>query len=593
MSTEKDSNRLKKPLNSFFLFMKERRPIIRKEQPNKSMQEISKLLGQEWKSMSSDDKLKYKLAAIHLKKKYETKLAIYQKRKKIGLRKSKKDIRAKTKYFQTLKNIENDSLIFGEDLSQTLNVFDLILNITNCPSGYKISVTGLYCNQCPSGQFSVFKNSKQCYSCNDMHNAVTCLNGDNVIIANNYWMTIVEKYNDNNNNNNNNNLQILTELCPIDYCCNDEKGCNYFQNIYNDSYTGSKLCANNRNHSEFLCGKCLDGYSEVFGTTNCQKCDRNYWERLLIPIVYGLIWSIFILCTKSTKLFVNKNKINKLESETTTYTTNEFYNNNNNNNNNATELTRKEYINCLEIMLTKIMLYYYQSVSYVLITSGIHVFLAGFAYLFNLNIFSLIGGSENGKGICLLYNMNVPQKIVFELTTTATIIIFLIISYLVSLCSINVCSCFKRKPNFPQSFIKAMLICIGQILTVLFLLLACRNIGNNNVHFYFGSYQCIGTIWILSMISLCVLIILFLCLMIFIYFKRKTSEYDNDNNDINNNKWYIPIIWCYNDNYWYWEGFLFIRRVILALIFIVFDDDKPKICIAIVLIMYLFVHINS
>lgn len=44
----------------------------------------------------------------------------------------------------------------------------------------------------------------------------------------------------------------------------------------------------------YLCGKCMDGYSEVFGTKNCAKLNRHYYGRLLLPIFYGFSWTIFI-----------------------------------------------------------------------------------------------------------------------------------------------------------------------------------------------------------------------------------------------------------------------------------------------------------
>ena len=48
-----------RPPNAFMLFGRERRSIIAKQHPGLSNKEISKLLGKEWHSLSSEEKEKY------------------------------------------------------------------------------------------------------------------------------------------------------------------------------------------------------------------------------------------------------------------------------------------------------------------------------------------------------------------------------------------------------------------------------------------------------------------------------------------------------------------------------------------------------
>lgn len=40
----------------------------------------------------------------------------------------------------------------------------------------------------------------------------------------------------------------------------------------------------NVNNMHYLCGQCMNGYSEVFATTSCAKCDRN-----------SLLWAMYLL----------------------------------------------------------------------------------------------------------------------------------------------------------------------------------------------------------------------------------------------------------------------------------------------------------
>ena len=108
---------------------------------------------------------------------------------------------------------------------------------------------------------------------------ITCLGSDDIIIDYNYWIMVYEYGEESYVNRNlfDTDQYIISVRCPEKYCCSKESGCD----LIKDS---RKLCATNRDPNKYLCGKCIDNYSEVFGTTNCGKCDRNYYERLLLPI---------------------------------------------------------------------------------------------------------------------------------------------------------------------------------------------------------------------------------------------------------------------------------------------------------------------
>merc|ERR1719150_724226 len=65
--------------SSYFLFMNERRPILKKENSDKSMTDISKLISAEWKLMDENDKKPYVDKAAELKEEHKIKMDEYKK----------------------------------------------------------------------------------------------------------------------------------------------------------------------------------------------------------------------------------------------------------------------------------------------------------------------------------------------------------------------------------------------------------------------------------------------------------------------------------------------------------------------------------
>lgn len=60
---EKDPNRPKRPLTAFMRYSSKRRSKIRLEDPTKSMIQISKIIGEEWRNLSANDKRPFHDAA--------------------------------------------------------------------------------------------------------------------------------------------------------------------------------------------------------------------------------------------------------------------------------------------------------------------------------------------------------------------------------------------------------------------------------------------------------------------------------------------------------------------------------------------------
>ncbi|WP_252319320.1 hypothetical protein [Spiroplasma endosymbiont of Lariophagus distinguendus] len=67
------SNKIKKPMNAYMLFSKEKRAEIIQQKPElkSKVAEIAKLIGNHWKEMTSEQKDKYVKMAEENKKIYE------------------------------------------------------------------------------------------------------------------------------------------------------------------------------------------------------------------------------------------------------------------------------------------------------------------------------------------------------------------------------------------------------------------------------------------------------------------------------------------------------------------------------------------
>lgn len=79
----------KKPSTSYFIFTSDKRPEITKNYPEKKVTEIAKMLGDEWKGISDEEKKKYQEKATKLKNVYDSEIAKWHDTPKYGEFKSK------------------------------------------------------------------------------------------------------------------------------------------------------------------------------------------------------------------------------------------------------------------------------------------------------------------------------------------------------------------------------------------------------------------------------------------------------------------------------------------------------------------------
>ena len=70
----------KRSPTSFFLFAKDRRPQIKAAQPEAKVTDVAKILGEEWRSLADNSKLKYQQEAARLKEIYDQEKAKFESR---------------------------------------------------------------------------------------------------------------------------------------------------------------------------------------------------------------------------------------------------------------------------------------------------------------------------------------------------------------------------------------------------------------------------------------------------------------------------------------------------------------------------------
>ncbi|XP_030629486.1 high mobility group protein B2b [Chanos chanos] len=77
---KKDPNAPKRPPSAFFIFCSEYRPAVKSENPNLSIGETAKKLGEMWSKKGTKDRAPYEQKAAKLREKYDKDMATYRAR---------------------------------------------------------------------------------------------------------------------------------------------------------------------------------------------------------------------------------------------------------------------------------------------------------------------------------------------------------------------------------------------------------------------------------------------------------------------------------------------------------------------------------
>eukprot|EP01084_Bolivina_argentea_P289665 497447_1 len=220
------------------------------------------------------------------------------------------------------------------------------IKIKHCPIGYGLighSRSFYICDECPVHTVSLSSNSSICIDCIHTPNIV-CNGKSELILSYNHWISIES---------------MLTQYCAPGYCCSNKNGCNYMENQ-------NELCGPNRDVNIILCGSCVLGYSEVFGSVGCKQCiGYNYWIIIVVFIFSVFVILIFILLSTCGKSADNNDGIEL----------------------NYKILLFNDEVQGLQICLFRILIYFFQSLTYVTINTGFNFW---FSSLINILSFDII-----------------------------------------------------------------------------------------------------------------------------------------------------------------------------------------------------------
>eukprot|EP01084_Bolivina_argentea_P216288 367489_1 len=452
----------------------------------------------------------------------------------------------------TMHDVNNSFIISTQVTDNSLITNDINIQITECIEGYGISDKTLQCEECIEGRYTLQSNLQQCHICNQEIDYIDCP-GSNIIIAEyNHWIDVTVKINPDFNNY---SSQIISSDCPNGYCCQLIDGCDYLLDY-------DELCALNRHVTTPLCGKCNYEYSELLGTSNCGICDRTRYEYFLLPLFIAILFSIYLLYfdvprDEKDKTTPNNNK--KLKKQQP-----------------QTAMVFKDDQRALTVMIFKVLLYFAQGLTFVLLAStnihdGLMFYLLPILQIFNLSIQFGMNSSKEEAGYCLIKGMTALTEILLNLTIPVFIAILIALSWIFNKCCgcKLQCCCFKnRNVSYISAMLRGLLIVIGSVLGVIFQILTCRNIENDlTVHFYYGSHECYDLLWVVCGLVLAVIFIVW-CILDIRLWRMK----DNRQKRIENNLWIM--ISSYKHDLWYWETILLSRRTFLALFTIINESSN-------------------
>ena len=172
-------------------------------------------------------------------------------------------------------------------------------------------------------------------------------------------------------------------------------------------------------------------------------------------------------------------------------------------------------------MVLKVLLYYGQGLMTIMaqstIQSGIFYFILPILQIFNLSVDFGVNSNNENAGYCVLKEMSALQEILLLLVIP--ILLLSITGFMASThwCGVdwmNMKWCFCRflkrfspEISYYSAFLRALVISISSIMSVIFQIMSCRAIDGSDmkVHYYYGDTSCFDVGWWLALSSLFVL----------------------------------------------------------------------------------------
>ena len=157
--------------------------------------------------------------------------------------------------------------------NESNNVCELFIGLQNMPEMFYVKF-----KPCPLG-FTLQESRKSCYcdpvlSKNEVISIKSCnLNDETILRPGNSWISAKR-------DNTNNITYIVSSYCPFKYCLPHQSNLKFSN--------PDSQCQFNR--TGLLCGRCQQGLSTVFGSSQCKHCSDIYLL-LIIPIaIAGIVF---------------------------------------------------------------------------------------------------------------------------------------------------------------------------------------------------------------------------------------------------------------------------------------------------------------
>eukprot|EP01084_Bolivina_argentea_P067578 123036_1 len=454
-------------------------------------------------------------------------------------------------------------------------VATFLVNIDECNigSGINADSSALVCSECEINQFKLTKGNEPCYSCNEQMSSdkIKCEGSDKILIAFNLWLYGL-----------NENKQFISPFdvtqsdsilgiqCAPQHCCQLVNGCPFINafDFVNDTKNvtfiaeSGSVCAKNRNYSQPLCARCIDGTYEIFGTADCSECDSYNGLAIFLMIFAAILFVIFLIYEAkiSDHSIDYKDEID------------------------LKKLIKRDEIAMMMIMITKVMMYYFQGLNQIFTSKSITHSLSPILGLFDFSLNSL---SSSSAGFCMFPFISEPLlEIVLGLFFIFCCLIhFLWVPFIVKIL-VRKYLVSPIELNIGAAAVKLFTISAGSILSSSFKLLGCITLPTSNiVYFYDPISKCFGIYWWIGLFS-CVSVI---CLFAY-WYRNISAQTETQRRDPKNI--YKKLIKAYKPNTYYYEFILFSRRFIIAAFSSLrfmpsFDIDS---ILTTILVIYLTVH---
>eukprot|EP01084_Bolivina_argentea_P107323 191888_1 len=456
------------------------------------------------------------------------------------------------------------------ETTNQLQTSNVTITVVDCPNGFGTNQIETQCEQCSDGHFGFHG---QCYGCNQYQNiGIDCRGGDEIIVDQYYWMNI---------ENTHNSVSIISGVCPDSYCCMQQNGCHFFNNK-------TLLCAPNRDANSILCGKCVDGYSELLFTASCGRCENNHYIWLLYPFLmaFGITYYLLLSDAISVKQKNQRSSCKCCKGDCTKFfgcckmkfvkLARCFQNR---------MIKHQTSVTMVKITFLHCITYYQQAISHILLPTNINLNLVSLSEMFNLSIYT--NSNDSYKGYCFIKGMTAKGEIltgfiVIFMMIFLLIFLFIVYGYIYQFSSL-LCN---RSPLFSKTFIAILLLSIGKVLTIMFKLLACQSIDDTLYHLYFGNDECFDFIWWFALFSIWIIVLIFALLS---HCLKNTNEHQRQSNE----NALRPLTVSYKSQFFYWEIIITIRRILIAGLSIGFGNNNIYSTLILIAILGIFVRLQA